>query len=316
MPEIHELEPVNLREAWPDEARHFTPWLAGHLKLLGDELELDLHLEGQEVTLPGAGRVDILARQATTDATVVIENQLGMSNESHFSRLLGYAANREAGILVWVARCFTDYYCSILRWLNTSDTIDVYAVEVRAYRVGDSLAADFRTVVEPPQAQAGTSAPPRETASTHYAEFYRPLVTQLRRSGIQAVGKGGWRGRWRSFQTGYPHTVYATGLDEGKAQVFLQAYGPDRERIHHHLDQHRDEVDAMLDGSAIWGQEEDSAWVMIETEAAFNGLEDDLEETRQWMADNLLRLQDAVQPYLDQVMVSPGPEEDDGEDDA
>ena len=166
---------------------------------------------------PGRGRVDILARQATTVATVVIENQLGMSDESHFSRLLGYAANREAGILVWVARGFTDYYCSILRWLNASDTIDVYAVEVRAYRVGNSLAANFRTVVEPPQAQAGTSAPPRETASTHYAEFYRPLVTQLRRSGMQAVGKGGWRGRWRSFQTGYPHTVYATGLDEGES---------------------------------------------------------------------------------------------------
>ena len=47
MPEIHELEPVNLREAWPDEARHFTPWLASHLNLLGDELELELYLEGQ-----------------------------------------------------------------------------------------------------------------------------------------------------------------------------------------------------------------------------------------------------------------------------
>ena len=55
MPEIHELEPVNLREAWPDEARHFTPWLASHLNLLGDELELELYLEGQEITLPGAG---------------------------------------------------------------------------------------------------------------------------------------------------------------------------------------------------------------------------------------------------------------------
>ena len=55
---------------------------------------------------------------------------------------------------------------------------------------------------------------------------------------------------------------------------------------------------------------------MLETEAAFNGPEDDWEETRQWMAENLLRLQDAVQPYLDQVMVSLGAEEDDGEDNA
>ena len=55
---------------------------------------------------------------------------------------------------------------------------------------------------------------------------------------------------------------------------------------------------------------------MLETEAAFNGPEDDWEETRQWMADNLLRLQAAVQPYLEQVMVSLGAEKDNGEGDA
>ena len=55
MPEVHALEPVNLRDAWPDEARDFTPWLAGQLEPLGAELGLDLDLVGQEVTLPGQG---------------------------------------------------------------------------------------------------------------------------------------------------------------------------------------------------------------------------------------------------------------------
>jgi hypothetical protein len=38
MPEINALEPVSLRQVWPDEARDFTPWLAAHLHLLGAEL--------------------------------------------------------------------------------------------------------------------------------------------------------------------------------------------------------------------------------------------------------------------------------------
>lgn len=32
------------------------------------------------------------------------------------------------------------------------------------------------------------------------------------------------------------------------------------------------------------------------------GPEEDLETAREWMADNLLRLRDAVHPYLDQTM--------------
>ena len=316
MPEIHALEPVNLREAWADEARHFTPWLADHLELLGTELELDLQLVGQEVTLPGAGRVDILAEQAGTGDMVVIENQLGMSDESHFSRLLGYAANAEANILVWVAQGFTNYYCSILRWLNASDTIDVYAVKVNAYRVGDALAAGFQTVVEPPQAPPGTSSPARETMSTHYANFYRQLVAQLRRAGLQAVGKGGWRGRWRSFQSGYPHIVYATGLNEGKAQLFLSLEGADQLQIYHALTQYQAEIDAGLVGDAVWHQGDRNSSVMLETEAAAMGSEEDLENTRQWMADNLLRLQAVIQPHLDRAMGGQGVGEDNDPEEA
>ena len=52
-PEIHALETVSLREAWPDEARHFTPWLADHLELLGTELALDLEQAHVGPTCPG-----------------------------------------------------------------------------------------------------------------------------------------------------------------------------------------------------------------------------------------------------------------------
>ena len=82
------------------------------------------------------GRVDILARQTGTGDKVVIENQLGSSDDSHCLRLLGYAANAEANTLVWVARDFSEYHQSILRWLNSSDTIGVYAVKVNAYLKG------------------------------------------------------------------------------------------------------------------------------------------------------------------------------------
>ena len=316
MPQINALEPVSLRDVFPDEARDFTPWLANHLQLLGSKLNLALQLVAVEATLPEAGRVDIIAEQVSTEAKVVIENQLGVSDDSHCLRLLGYAANAEANILVWVAQDFTDYHRSILSWLNESDNIAVYAVAVRAYRVADAIAADFQLVVEPTQSQPGmTSTSTRMTANTYYADFYRPMVAQLRRSELLPVSRGGWRGRWRSFQTGYPQVVYAAGLSEDKAWAFLAVYGADNQHIYHALTQHRAEIDAKLNGGAEWEQGEDQSWVRLRTEALLSDPELNLEAVGEWIAKNLLRLRAVVQPYLDQVIdkaATSGDDEDAG----
>ena len=319
MPEIQSLKPVGLREAWPDEARHFTPWLATNIERLGGKLDLRLEAVQVEVTLPGAGRVDICAKQAETGARVVIENQLEHSDDSHCLRLLGYAANAEASILVWVAHSFSTYHRRILEWLNEADTIDVYAVTVRAYRVGEALAADFQTVVEPPQSRPGPSPGARKTTTTLYGEFYRPLVARLRRNGVQPVGKGGWRGRWRTFQTGHADAIYGTGVDERKARVFLKFRGTAHRDRFRALLQHREEIDGKVEGTLSWRDENQGGWkstVVLEREAAFSltGSEEDLETTRKWVVDNLLALRDAVQPYLDLIMGAEEGDPDDGDD--
>ncbi len=303
MPQINALDPVSLREVWPDEARDFTPWLANHLQLLGSKLNLALQLVAVEATLPEAGRVDIIAEQVNTEAKVVIENQLGESDDSHCLRLLGYAANAEANILVWVAQDFTDYHRSILSWLNESDNIAVYAVAVKAYRVAEAIAADFQLVVEPPQSQPGATSPStRMTANTYYADFYRPVVAQLRRSELPPVSRGGWRGRWRSFQTEYPQIVYAAGLSEDKAWAFLAVNGDNNQHIYHALSQHRTEIDAKLNGGAEWDLERESSWMGLRREAVLSDPGLDLEAVGDWIAENLLRLRAVVQPYLEQVM--------------
>ena len=303
MLEIQPLKHVRLREAWPDEARDFTPWLANNIDLLGDKLDLEMEKVQTEVTLQDAGRVDICARQAETGAKIVIENQLGESDDSHCLRLLGYAANAEANILIWVARAFKSYHKSILEWLNNTDTIHVYAVTVRAYRVGETLAADFHTVVAPPQSQPGLSRPANKHSNTLYAEFYRPLVARLRQRGMQPVGKGGWQGRWRSFQTGHPNIVYATGLEDEKANVFLYLKGTGCRQRYCVLLRYREKIDGKVNG-AIWDEDSGGSWVMLESDetVGLTAPEEKLEAARQWMADNLILLRDTLQPYLDQLM--------------
>lgn len=40
--QIGHLEPVPLRELWPNEARDFTTWLAENLDFLGEKLGVEL----------------------------------------------------------------------------------------------------------------------------------------------------------------------------------------------------------------------------------------------------------------------------------
>lgn len=303
MQEISVLQAVDLREVWPNEARNFTPWLAANLSLLGDKLNLALELVEIEANLDGAGRADIIAQQVGTEAKVVIENQLGASDDSHCLRLLGYAANADANILIWVARDFTNYHRSILSWLNESDNIAIYAVVVRAYQVGNSKAFDFDLVVEPPQSPSASSTPTTNvTMSTHYANFYRPVVERLRRSGLPPVSRGGWRGRWRSFQTGYPQVIYSAGLHEGKATAYLVVVRAEDRHIYQALTQYRAEIDMALNCEVKWHKGEQDSWFGLTTEADISDPTADLESVGQWFYDNLLRLRAVAQPHLDKIM--------------
>lgn len=307
MPEIQPLEPVNLREAWPHEAHDFTPWLSRNIDQLAEKLNMKLEEVETEVMLHRGGKVDLRARQAGSDAVVVIENQLGGSDDDHCLRLLGYAAGAEASILVWVARDFTAYHKGILEWLNEADTIDVYAVEVRAFRVGGTLAFDFDTVVEPSVSRKRPSSRARENSNTRYAEFYRPLVAKLRQSKLLPMGKGGFRGRYRSFQTGYEGSIYAASWPEENPRVYLGLFGTSLKERFHALRRRRDEIDQRLSGS-VWKEESDWAGVMLEygDTVSWTASEEEVEKVRQWMADNLLQLRDAIQPHLDAADASKG----------
>ena len=142
--------------------------------------------------------------------------------------------------------------------------------------------------------------------NTLYGEFYGPLVARLRQKGVQPEERG-WRGRWRSFQTGYPGAVYGMDLGDARAKVFLSFRGAGNEQRFRALLRHREEIDGKVKGTVLWLDESHGDWgttVLLERDGAFDltGPEEDLEATRQWMADILLALRGAVQPHLDQVM--------------
>ena len=148
------LEPVEVREVWPDEAQNFTPWLAedANLQLLGETLGIKkLEKAGTEVSV-GPFSADILAIDAENGSKVLIENQLERTDHSHLGQILTYAAGLDAPTVVWIARSFTDEHQAALEWLNNATTADIrfFGLEVEVWKIGDSAhAPKFNIVAKP-----------------------------------------------------------------------------------------------------------------------------------------------------------------------
>ncbi len=82
------FEPVSVKDAWPNEAGNFTPWLAeaGSIAALGEALGLDLEVEATEAWI-GSFSADILARASDEpNHRVLIENQFGETDHRHLGQ--------------------------------------------------------------------------------------------------------------------------------------------------------------------------------------------------------------------------------------
>ena len=76
---------VDVREAWPDEAQDFTPWLAGNPQHLAEVLRIDLELEDTEVHVQEF-QADIVARVPQDGSVALVENQLEQSDHRHLGQ--------------------------------------------------------------------------------------------------------------------------------------------------------------------------------------------------------------------------------------
>lgn len=153
MTNLGRLEKVELRKAWTNEARDFTPWLAReeNLKLLGEVLGIELELDATEKPV-GSFSADILCKNTMDDTWVLIENQLDKTDHSHLGQILTYTAGLEAATIVWIAERFTDEHRAALDWLNekTAEEINFFGLEIELWRIGDSpMAPKFNIISQP-----------------------------------------------------------------------------------------------------------------------------------------------------------------------
>ena len=151
--ELSRLQPVELRDIWPNEAADFTPWLAEeeNLNLLAETLGLELELEAQERDV-GDFRADILCLNTEDNSRVLIENQLERTDHSHLGQILTYAAGLDIRTVIWIAKEFREEHRAALDRLNeiTDEHFQYFGIEIKVWQIGDSARAPQFDIVSTP----------------------------------------------------------------------------------------------------------------------------------------------------------------------
>ncbi|MCY3776205.1 MAG: DUF4268 domain-containing protein, partial [Candidatus Aminicenantes bacterium] len=294
---------VDIREMWPNEAYHFTPWLAENLDLLGAELSLELELEAQEKPV-GPFRLDILARETGTDAKVAIENQLERSDFRHLAQLLVYATGCEARVAIWVATEFTYELAQVLHRLNewTVDETQFYAVKVEVTRgVQDSeLEPKFRKFVYPGGWDKGETLPlepPPPPDVQRSQSIFEPLIAEVARTG-QFQPKPRIR-----FDHAGRYAVSFEGTNN--AWVILHIEAGDKEstkRTFDALDSRRSQIESEIpiDAESEWVWLRHDRWgfssINVRRDGSITDPPEAQHEIRMWMLDLLKKFQEAFDP--------------------
>lgn len=153
MAAIGKLKEVDVRELWKHEQYDFSNWLAKteNLEYLNDILGLTLTDVNKEVYV-GPYRCDLVAKDETTDATVIIENQLDATNHDHLGKIITYASGLKAKVIVWIVKEAKEEHRAAIEWLNNNTGTDVnfFLIEIHAYQIGDSLPAPKFEIIEKP----------------------------------------------------------------------------------------------------------------------------------------------------------------------
>ena len=150
---IGKLIEVNIRELWAHEQYDFSNWLAKpeNIEELNDIVGLTL-TDIEKEAYVGAYRCDLVAIDEPTDTKVIIENQLEDSNHDHLGKIITYASGLDAEVIIWIVKNAREEHRSAIEWLNNNmvKEINFFLIELRAYKIGDSLPAPKFEIVEQP----------------------------------------------------------------------------------------------------------------------------------------------------------------------
>jgi len=300
---------VPVTKVWPTEPRHFTPWLLENGQLLSDLLGIDVELEQREYRV-GKFSLDIIGREVSTGAPVIIENQYGATDHVHLGQILTYAGGTKPATVVWVAEQFRDEHRAALEWLNANTVAGIRFFGIKAAAVTlegaptGLVAPDFELVVKPndweKQATAATSGGSVTATATQelYREFWSLFEPQAKQRGWTSGTAPAQN--WWDMPTGVSGARWGVSFAQFGCRSEIYFGHPDpavnlaRWEI---LNEQHEAIQASFGGDLIFDHLPNNKGCRVETRLLGPkiGVKDQWSSVLEWMIDTQERLRTAVQ---------------------
>lgn len=306
--EIQRIQRVNIRDVWPHEAKHFTPWLAENIDILDDDLLFGIDPESvRREQSAGSFSVDLVAENQNGE-TVVIENQLGQSDHDHLGKLLTYTAAFDADVAIWIVGDPRPEHVKAVTRINDSGQLSAYVFKIQAIRIGDSPPAPLITlIVGPPESAKQVAAYRQETSKRQqsirafceelleYANTKTPL-----HSGVTAPS-----GSAVSTSSEYPgvNLGYGVTKDGTSVNVWIDKQGAPSEwhdALFGFLQDRKAEIEESFGGTLIWEAKDLIRARKLQEKLELGGWA----EPETWPSaieatvDRMIQLERAVRPWL------------------
>lgn len=272
---LGKLEKVDIRQIWEHEALTFTPWLAvpENLAQLGETLgiEFDEDSVQKEVGI-GDFSADIFASDLS-GRKIVIENQLERTNHDHLGKCITYAAGVGAEIIIWIARNVRDEHKQAVEYLNlnSSDKLNIFLVQLEAYKIGDSKPAPHFTIVESPNEWTKVVRNQNNDSSklSEVKLKQQSFFEMVRDYGLEHSKKvKSWQKpqpqHWYTVRSGSSVAHFSILTNSREACIFIETYidggkdsGAENQRIFDRIYQDKDKIESEI-GLLIWNNNEES----------------------------------------------------------
>jgi len=303
------LKKLNLRDIWKNEAREFTPWLARNISELGEALGMELELAQQEAGV-GDFSLDLLATDVGRNKTVIIENQITVTDHNHLGKLLTYASGFDAHVVIWIAETIRDEHRQALDWLNqrTDADTEFFGVVIEILQIDESKPAfNFNPIVFPNEWQKSKKRTGENQISEKmeaYQKYFQELIDELREKHKFSNARKGQPQSWYSFAAGYTGITYGMSFALGnRVRVDLYIDQGDEEKNKSIFDliyQDRELIESQFGEKLEWERldEKRACRIAIYREGSIEDDPEKLNEIREWSIQKLLKLKEVFHPNM------------------